>query len=842
MTDITTKYVGLKLKSPVIVGSAGITGTVERLKLAEKYGAGAVVMKSLFEVKVGRTSPSPRFKVLKHNMGTHKTFTLFSYEQGYEAGPEAYAKEVRRAKKELSIPVIASIDCLKLEKWIEYSKIVQSANPDAIELNVSCPHGSVTFFGGAVEETIFNAVREIRKVVKLPLIVKLSPQLTSPVAVVKELEKIGIDGVTIFNRITGLDIDIEKQKPILHGGYGGHGGPWAIQNSLRWISEIAPQVKIDINASGGVSCPEDVVKYLIAGATTVQTVSAIAMNGYQILEKFNKGLTGYMEKNHFKNIRQFRGIIKGRIKGINEVDRTHNHVAKINETCIAPCSDACPAGIDVQAYINLLEEGKYNEALHIIKNSNPFSSVCGYICEHPCEIKCMRNNADEPVAIYQLKQFISKHAKNIPVKKDKSKNKKIAVIGAGPAGLAAAYDLAVAGYKVDVFEKSSAAGGTLFNAIPRYRLPVSAIKKDIDYIKSSGVKIKTKVEFGKDITVESLKKNGYSAVFIATGFTRSKQLNIEGTELSGVIDGLQFLKEINSGKRPKISRDVVVIGGGNVAVDVARSAVRLGAKNVNLVCLESRKEMPAYEWEIKEAEEEGVKMYNSLGPSRILRKDMKASGVEFSRCRSVFDENKKFNPVLDDCVSVKMKADTVIIAIGQGIDSLNITRDIKIKIDPKTLSTAVKGVFVGGDIVNAKPSVINAVASGKQAAYSIIAYLKKGKPGLLKKNNNVVDKDILFSREIISAKREEMPVLSLNHRKRTFNPVELGFSEKSAKAESERCIGCGCGIGCGVCERVCIYFAVDRKNGKFVINPDKCDGCGLCAELCPHQNIKLVKK
>jgi len=321
MPDISAKFAGLSLSSPIIVGSAGITETLDRIRKCQENGAGAVVMKSYFEEEVSRKSPTPRFKVIRHNLGDDSTFTLFSYEQASEWDIRRYAEEVKAAKRELTVKIIPSINCLTEPGWVEAAKAVADAGADAIELNTSCPHGSITFRGGAVEETIYNTVDCVRRAVDLPLIAKISPMLTSPISVAKRLEDIGADAVTIFNRMTGLDIDIEAQSPALHGGYGGHGGPWAIMYPLRWISQIRPQLKIDIAGSGGVTSWEDVVKYLLAGANAVQVVSAVVMEGYGVLRDLVNGLRKYMEGHGYERLEDFSGKAVEKIVGKQGVDR-----------------------------------------------------------------------------------------------------------------------------------------------------------------------------------------------------------------------------------------------------------------------------------------------------------------------------------------------------------------------------------------------------------------------------------------------------------------------------------------------------------------------------------------
>ena len=329
--------------------------------------------------------------------------------------------------------------------WLPYIETIQEA-ADAIEVNISCPHGSVTFEGHQVEQTILRIAQAIMGVAHVPIIVKLSGQLSQPLALVRDLEESGVNGVTMFNRFTGLDIDIETQQPILHGGYAGHGGPWAIQYAMRWISAVAPQTRLPISASGGVAHADDVVKYLLAGAQTVQTCTAIYMDGYEALEQLNRGLEAYMERKGHETLDAFRGLICGRIKDMHQVDRRPHVQAHIESRGTPPCRAACPIDQEVQGYITLIRERKYEQALALIRRNNPFPGICGRVCAHPCEEECTRAEVDEPLAIASLKRFVVDVAPRPDVRRiAPTYPESVAVVGAGPAGLTAAHDLVQVG-------------------------------------------------------------------------------------------------------------------------------------------------------------------------------------------------------------------------------------------------------------------------------------------------------------------------------------------------------------------------------------------------------------
>ena len=406
----------------------------------------------------------------------------------------------------------------------------------------------------------------------------------------------------------------------------------------------------------------------------------------------------------------------------------------IDKRGTAPCKATCPAHVSVQGYIALMNQGKYREALELFKEAHPFPAICGRVCHHPCESVCTRGDLDEPVSIQYLHRFLADldlfdETRYVPELLDK-KEEKVAVIGAGPGGLTAAYYLDREGYQVTVYEKLPVAGGMMAVGIPEYRLPRDIIAAEVKVIEDMGVEIKTGVEFGKDVTLQGLKAEGFQAVFLATGLHLSRRLNIEGEQAPGIFEGVEFLRDAALGKRISLEKGVLVIGGGNVAIDVALTAKRLGAEEVTLACLEKREEMPAWDYEIEEALEEGVRIVNGLGPNRFLEKDGKVSGVEFKRCTTVFDEQGAFDPRYDEKDLTTMKTESVIIAIGQAADlsfadeeGIYTTERNGLQADPVTLQTPLQWVFAGGDALYGPKSVVEAVACGKDAAISIDRYL-----------------------------------------------------------------------------------------------------------------------
>ncbi len=836
MSRLETKYVGLDLRSPIVVASAGITETVERMQKAQEYGAGAVVMKSLFEKEICRIAPTPRFRILKHNLGKEKTFTFMSYEQASEWDPQRYAEEVAKAKAELEIKIIPSINCVTDQGWVNYAKMMEEAGADALELNVSCPHSSVTFGGEDVENRIYQVVQLVRKNVSLPIIPKLSSMLTNPLHIAKRLEEIGANGVTIFNRMTALDIDIENQLPTMPGGYAGHGGPWAIQYSLRWISAIRPQVQMDIAASGGVTSWEDVVKYLLGGATVVQVCTAVILNGYKVIEELCRGLEDYMSQRGYQSLDEFRGKVCSRILTTEEIRREHTLEVRIDSEPTAPCQVACPVAVPVQAFVRRIAEGELEQAWRQLKSKGPLQWICSLICPGFCEQECTHTLLDRTVSIMALKRFILNWGKNRGLtfeylKAAEMSGKKVAVVGSGPAGLTAAFDLARAGHQVIIFEAQPVAGGMLSLGIPEFRLPRELVRQEIAEIEEMGVGIKLNTPIN---SLDNL--TNYDAVFLGIGALSSQRLGVSGEDAQGVSYGLDFLRRLNLGETIRVGERVVAVGGGNTAVDAARAAIRLGAKEVFLAYRRTKDEMPADSREVEEAEAEGVRILFLVAPKEIVTKGDKVVGL---RCTNLYlgssDQSGRRRPQMVEGTEFHLAADTVILALGQSVDlmmdSLEITTQGTIKMDTRGC-TSREGVFAGGDAVLGPATVAEAIASGRRAAVAIDRYLKGQTEAFLQPEPpmRVVDRWVVWQRN------------SDAQIERESKAVPRVLNEDQAIAEAKRCLACGCGVGCDLCRDICIYFAVEQVGDKYQINSDKCDGCGLCVERCPNQTISMVSR
>jgi len=535
-----------------------------------------------------------------------------------------------------------------------------------------------------------------------------------------------------------------------------------------------------------------------------------------------------------------------------------------------PCYRACPVGTEAGRYVALIAEGKYREAYAVARRPNPLASICGRICAAPCEAACRRGALDEPIAIRALKRFVTERfgvesMMDVAMLREiygerlqRYPEDRVAVVGAGPAGLSAAHDLALLGYPVTIFEAQAVPGGMLRLGIPEYRLPRELIKLEINAILNLGVELKVGMRLGRDFLLSDLRTQGFRAVFLAPGAQRSRDLEIEGADLDGVLKGVDFLLNVNMGYRLELGRRVLVVGGGNVAVDVARSAlrtplrdevinpglnivtaldvarsaIRFGAMEVHIVCLESLDTMPADREEIQEALREGIVIHAGRGPNRILGENGRVTGLETIECSSVFDARGRFNPTFEPGTELAMAGDTVVLAIGQACDlsflrsedDVAVTPRGTIQVDPTTLATTAPGVYAGGDAAFGPRIAINAIADGKRASASIDSYLRgterSGRPV------EVFIEPLPGFRRVLDYEgvpRQRPPSLPITRRV-GIAEIEHCFTERAARAEASRCLHCW----------VNTVFHEDPGLGT------ECILCGGCADVCPEDCITFL--
>lgn len=507
------------------------------------------------------------------------------------------------------------------------------------------------------------------------------------------------------------------------------------------------------------------------------------------------------------------------------------------DTGTSPCKTACPAHLPVQGYIKMAAEGRYMDALKLIKTENPFPAVCGAICNRRCEDACTRGTIDQPVAIDEIKKFIAEqelHAdkRYIPEMLNasgKPHTEKIAVIGAGPAGMSAAFYLQKQGYPVTVFERQKRPGGMLVYGIPSFRLEKEVIDAEIEVLREMGVEFKCGVEVGKDITIQQLRDQGYKAFYVAIGAQGGRKTGVPGEDAEGVVTGVEFLNRVNREGALTLSGKTVVVGGGNVAIDVARTALRCKSEEVSMFCLESAETMPAAKDEVEEAKEEGIQVNNGWGPKEILTENGKVTGIVFKRCTAVLDAEGRFNPQYDENDTRTVPCGNVLLSIGQSIvwgellagTKVEFNRNGTAKADPVTFQTAEPDIFVGGDVYTGPRFAIDAIAAGKEGSVSIHRFVHEGHSLTLGRNLRhfiELNKDDIQVETFDNAKRQ-IPGKKAGVAKETFADLRSTFTEEQVKEEANRCLGCGA----------------------TVVDENQCIGCGLCTTRCEFDAIHLSR-
>ena len=522
---------------------------------------------------------------------------------------------------------------------------------------------------------------------------------------------------------------------------------------------------------------------------------------------------------------------------------------------LPPCTHACPVKTDVRGYLAAVARQDYGEAYRLLRANNPFPSVCAWICPHPCEDHCRRGDVDASLAIRNLKRFaVEKSGTNCAeTTRAQSTGKNIAIVGSGPGGLTAAYDLANLGHTVVLYERNHALGGHFLTSLPIYRLPRENLQKDIEAILAAGITVHTGVEVGRDITVKQLREK-YDAVIIAVGLQESKGLPLPGADHPNVLKALPFMRQANLGEKPAVGGRVLVVGGGDVAMDVARTALRLGAGQVTAICIEFREVMPAHTWEVEEALEEGISLVNGYGPVEIVVENSRITGLIAQKVKAVFDASGRFNPTFEPDAFLTLPCETVILAVGQG-PSLEFINGSGLEVNPRGfviadatfLNTSVDGVFTCGEMVTGPGLAIAAVASGHRVARLVNQYLDGSKWEVAETVKDAIGVlPSAVAQRVPRHNRVEIPVLPAALRIQNFEPYELGLDENTAIFEAGRCLSCGLGAqvfaekcaACLSCKRVCPY-EVPLVEGLANMPVEGCQACGICAAYCPAYAITV---
>lgn len=523
----------------------------------------------------------------------------------------------------------------------------------------------------------------------------------------------------------------------------------------------------------------------------------------------------------------------------------------VYESKLAPCRQGCPAGENISGYFNLIRQGLLSEAWALIRQDNPLPAVCGRVCYHPCEEHCNRGQFDQPISIHALERFVGDHGlSQLPKPMATGPTRgKVAVVGSGPAGLSCAYHLAMLGYAITIYESSSSVGGMLALGIPEYRLPRDVLRAEIASIERLGVKIVTGAKVGTDLPLDRLFEENCQAVFLAIGAHRPVAPNVTGMEMAGVTDAISLLRRVNSGDAVSVGNRVAVFGGGNVAIDAARCARRLGAREVSVFYRRSREEMPAHASEVEAAEAEGILFNCLVAPVRVIGAE-RATGIECLRTSlGDLDPSGRRQPVPIAGSEFTIEVDTIVMATGQTPDSADLARqglrlnpDGTLEIDPTTMATSRPGVFAGGDAVSGPARVVDAIAAGKKAAHSIHRHITSQPISVGEDGHKTVSFSDLNLDYFRPTPRVQASQLPADQRIRGFDEVTLPLSEEEVRSEVERCFSCGLCNGCDNCLVYCPDLAISRQADIYSINYDYCKGCGICVTECPRSAVRVEEE
>ena len=833
---------GVTFKNPFFVASGPTTKSVKQLVRIEETGWAAASIKLSID-PAPYINRKPRYSLFKDRDALAFTAEKrLTFQEGLQL--------IRDAKPLLhDLKLMANITYAGddgVEGWVNMAKKFEEAGADIIELNMCCPNMSynleMTSGGncsakkqtGASMGQQASVAAEIAKAVKnaisIPLFVKLTPEGGQIAQVAKALYEAGADAVGgTGNRLGMPPIDIDDpgkafyhlQKEI---SMGCHCGKWLKPLAQRDTYEIRKVCGMDapIMAAGGITDWRDAVEMILCGGTLLGVCAETLISGYDICRPMIAGLDKYMQEHGYSDLSQMRGLVVPEVRTANDVTIFAGY-AKIKEPNLsAPCKSACPHHVPTQAYIQKIAKGEYKEAYDLITGKNPLQNICSFVCNHPCEDACIRGGYDSPVKIRQLKRFVLQYGKEkgwAPAwAKAEPNGHKVAVVGAGPAGLSCASELRKAGYEVTVFEKENQAGGLMRYGIPNYAMNKDVLDNEILMLKEHGVCFEFGKELGKDITVEGLKKEGFEAVFSAIGCYKKKQSIVPGAEIAQ--DALEFLKNILSGDLPAVKNNVVVIGKGFAAMDAARSAIKLGAKQVTLVWTANYGK-GAYDKEtLLIAEKEGVVLIDNVDVTKISETSVQLNrnGVNFTvPCEQVI-------------ISNEYEAD------AEALGNVEIKNGF-IKIT--SARTSIDGVYAGGNAVRSA-NVITAIAAGKNAAAVIDSDIRGDKAtleGIIA--TKTVNPEIV--RQRTGYLKKDNNVLNLSTPTSNFELYERVMTEEEAQKEAMRCLNCGCGEGCQLCKTICTDFAPEIIDAdKLSIRKEDCVACGMCFNRCPNGNIEMV--
>ena len=876
LDDVAMPYEveGVTFRNPFYVGSGPTSKSIKHLVKAAETGWGGASIKLTFD-------PAPYVNIEpRYGWFAERGYLSFSAETRLDV--EEGLRLIEAGRRETSdFALMANItyigDKPGVIGWVEMAKRFESAGAHIVELNMCCPNMSynVRVSGkqdtshqtgaslGQNPEALSHIVGEVRKAIGIPLFVKLTPEGGRISQVAQACFESGADAVGgTANRLGVPQVDIYNPRKApyqlqVEPSMSCFCGPWLRPLAFRDVYEIRKLVGAGprITAAGGISELEDVVTAAMCGADLFCICTGILLKGYEFLAPLIVELKEYMRQMGYEKMSDMRDILVEEITPATKLTVRKGYARKKNEYLRGPCQAACPFDVPVQDYVTYVAEGDFESAYRMIASRNPLQSVCGWVCDYPCESECTRGMLDEPVAIRRIKRFVLERAAQEgwrpEIERAESRSEKVAVVGSGPAGLSAAYHLARAGYGVTVFERSDKAGGMLRHAIPRFRLPEAVLDAEIEMIRGMGVEIALGKALGADLSVGSLKADGYGAVVLAIGASAGRDLGLPGEEACGCVTALDFLEPAAKDEEIEVGKRVAVIGGGFTAVDSARTALRLGAEEVFILYRRTRDEMPATSEEVAEAEEEGVKVMYLVSPREIVALDGAVTALRMvNHVLGEQDDSGRRRPEEVEGTEFTLEVDMVISAVSQTLaqdaEALGVAvAGGVIETGEDGVTTSAEGVFAAGDAATGAKTVISAVAAGYRAAVAVDSVIA-GDDAFLDPLPELTpaDKELVLSRNpgVVRRSRIAPQAREAAERAGDMETYESVMTEAEAVAEAARCLKCGCAVTCGLCERICSSFAIHLEDDSHRINKEECHACGMCAQLCPNDNIEMVEE
>ena len=866
--DLPVTVAGVRFRNPFYVSSGPTTMSIEQIRRIEHTGWGGASLKlTIFPTPYINRRP-------RYSWYDRQGYLAFTAEKRLEL--DELLRLIEQARREApNVVLFSNITYSEpdVDGWVKMAAKCEAAGAHINELNFGCPNMSFNLeLSGAETDghrtgasmgrdagAVAEVVRAVKAATSIPAFVKLCPEGGQIAVVARAAIDAGADAVgSNANRLAIVPLDLDEPGAAHHPlqkqiGLSCMQGPWVLPLGKRDCFEIRTAIgpEAHVTATGGVNEWRDAVEMVMCGADLVGICTKTITHGFDWIGQFIHGVKQYIAEKSYADFGAMRDIAIKELHDAAEMTIFDGRAEIVNPNLVAPCVEACPAHVPAQGYVRAVADEDFETAYKLIVSKNPFQSICGLICDHPCETACTRAFKDAPLRIRDIKDFVLRHARHEGWTPDiitaQPRDEKVAVVGAGPAGLSAAYDLARAGYQVTVFEKSDDAGGVLRRHIPRFRMGEDELDTDIQSVRSLGVNIRTNTALGKDFTIETLKGDGYAGIFVAVGAWSPGTPGIPGEKADGCVAALELLCDIATNKLLLTGKRVAVIGGGFTAVDAARSAVRAGAAEVYILYRRTRDEMPATPEELAEAEAEGVRVMYLVAPKEILTADTAVEAIRMvNHTLGDPDASGRRRPESVEGAEFVLRVETVVFATSQQVDDSACGKLAPhrgfIKADPKTLATNIDRVWAGGDCIGGRMDVIQAVADGKRAAAYIDQAIAGDEARLAPEPQlDAVDVDDVLQREGDDPRRWRVPVnlRPAAQRAADWQTYREPMTRDQAVAEAARCYACGCGAGCAICMQLCSQFAYELDGWRMVLDGDKCVACGMCVWRCPNQNIRF---